>query len=38
MNNWKQEETAVKLKFFGLGKILPYIKAHQRLVLFMFLP
>lgn len=37
MNNWKQEETSVKLKFFGLGKIIPYIKAHKRLVLFMFL-
>lgn len=37
MNNWKQEEASVKLKFFGLGKIIPYIKAHKRLVLFMFL-
>ncbi len=32
-----QEEASVKLKFFGLGKIIPYIKAHKRLVLFMFL-
>ena len=37
MNNWKQEETAVKLKFFGLGKILPYIKPYKRLVAFMIL-
>ncbi|MDD6273182.1 MAG: ABC transporter ATP-binding protein [Clostridiaceae bacterium] len=37
MNNWKQEETAVKLKFFGLGKILPYIKPYKRLVIFMIL-
>lgn len=37
MNNWKQEETAVKLKFFGLGKILPYIKPYKRIVIFMIL-
>ena len=37
MNNWNQEEAAVKLKFFGLGKILPYMKPHKRLIIFMFL-
>jgi ATP-binding cassette subfamily B protein len=32
MNTWKEDETKVKLKFFGLKEMLPYIKPHKKLI------
>ncbi|MBE6935708.1 MAG: ABC transporter ATP-binding protein [Ruminococcaceae bacterium] len=37
MNNWKQEEGTVKLRFFGLDRIVPYVKPYWKNVLFMLL-